>query len=631
MRKKIWRRRTPTALAATFVAAVFPVVAGADSFVYTANLDSDTVSAFRVDAATGALSAVAGSPFAAGNGPIGISLHPSGKFAYAANSVSDDISGYAVDAVTGELTPSIGSPYGAGDGAQWITFAPSGTFAYVCNANANTVSAYRVNPVTGALSAVAGSPYASSFPFGAVVDPSGRFLYVANFNFTSGTISGFSINATTGGLVALPGPPASVGPQTRIVAVDPSGRFLYAASENANSVFGFSIDGTTGALTPIGGSPFPVGSTLPFGLIVDPTGRFVYVAGRSPGNVSGFAINPATGALTAISGSPFAAGPGLRTVAADVTGRYVYVSNANGNVSAYVVNESSGALTAVAGSPFPTGGAFSLGITAGRDFTRGDFNGDGLTDILWRHEGSGENVAWFMDGVVLAGGGFLDPAALADTNWKMVGTHDFNGDRQTDILWRHELSGQNVVWYMNGTSLVSGTFLTPAALSDTDWKMAGTGNFDGDGKPDIVWHHRLSGQIVIWYMNGSVLTSGTFTTPSALSDTNWKLVGVSDFNEDNRPDLLWHHALSGQIVLWFMNGSVLTAGTFTTPSSFPDTNWKIAAVGDYSNDRKPDILWRNETFGQMLVWYMDGATQIGVAAVTPSDIGDPAWRVVGPR
>jgi hypothetical protein len=489
-----------------------------------------------------------------------------------------------------------------------------------------------VDPVTGDLAAVSGSPYSTVFPFGSTVDPSGRFLYVANFNFAApGTISAFAIDRTTGGLTPVAGPAAVVGAQTRIPVVEPSGRFLYAASQNGNNVYGFSIDGTTGALTPISGSPFPAGGIQPFGLTVEPTGRFLYVANSSPGSVGALTINATTGALAPISGSPFAAPPGLRNVAIDVTGRYVHAASANGSVSTYTLNATTGALTAVSGSPFPTGGTTTFGITTGRDFTRGDFNRDGQTDILWRHEGSGQNVAWLMNGVVLTAGTFLDPPALTDTGWKMVGTHDFDGDRQSDILWRHEGSGQAVLWFMDGVTLKSGTFLTPAALPDTGWKMAGTGNFNGDGKPDIVWHHQGSGEIAIWFMNGSVLTSGTFTTPSALADTNWKLVGVSDFNADNRPDLLWHHAVSGQLVLWHMNGSVLADGVFTTPSAFPDTSWKVTAVGDYNSDRRPDILWRNDVSGELLVWYMDDATRIGVAATTPGAVGDLGWRVVGPR
>jgi hypothetical protein len=51
------------------------------------------------------------------------------------------------------------------------------------------------------------------------------------------------------------------------------------------------------------------------------------------------------------------------------------------------------------------------------------------------------------------------------------------------------------------------------------------GDYNADSKPDIVWRHQVSGQIVVWFMNGPDLISGTFTSPSTLADPNWKLVG----------------------------------------------------------------------------------------------------------
>jgi hypothetical protein len=157
----------------------------------------------------------------------------------------------------------------------------------------------------------------------------------------------------------------------------------------------------------------------------------------------------------------------------------------------------------------------------------------------------------------------------------MVGTGDFDRDGRPDILWRHGFSGENVLWYMNGTTLVSGTFLTPASLPDTRWKMAGVADFNRDGQQDILWHHSFSGEVVLWYMNGSVLTSGTFTSPPSLPDTNWTIAAVGDYDANGTPDIVWHHGGSGQIVLWFMNGATLVTGTFTNPSSFPDTQWKV--------------------------------------------------------
>jgi len=260
-----------------------------------------------------------------------------------------------------------------------------------------------------------------------------------------------------------------------------------------------------------------------------------------------------------------------------------------------------------------------------------DFDDDGKTDLLWRHDTSGENVVWFMNGVDMVSGTFTNPPVFTDTRWTIVGTSDFNGDGRADFLWRHATSGENVVWYMNGADLVGGTFTTPSALSDVRWKMVGTGDFNLDGQADILWRHDTSGENVLWYMNGTVLTGGTFTTPSALTDVRWKMAGVGDFNRDGKPDVLWHHTVSGQAVLWYMDGSVLIGGRFTDPPGLSDTDWRMVAVADYNGDERPDIVWRHQATGQNVVWFMDDATLINGAFTNPSTLSDLDWKLVGPR
>jgi hypothetical protein len=281
------------------------------------------------------------------------------------------------------------------------------------------------------------------------------------------------------------------------------------------------------------------------------------------------------------------------------------------------------------GGPLGTSGDYiGVDTLAYTPYLRGDFGQDANTDLLWRHATSGENVVWHMLGAVLNGGVQVNPA-LADTSWKMVGTHDFNADNKTDVLWRHDISGENVVWYMNGTNLATGTFLTPSSLSDVGWKMAGTGDFNQDGKPDIVWHHQGSGQVVLWYMNGSVMVSGTFTSPDAVPDTNWKVLGVADFNSDGRPDLLWQNLASGELIVWYMNNQTLINPTNTMPQFLTDLNWRLVAVGDYDSDTKPDLVWRHATFGENVLWFMDGVTLISGTFTTT--LADTNWKIVGPR
>lgn len=66
----------------------------------------------------------------------------------------------------------------------------------------------------------------------------------------------------------------------------------------------------------------------------------------------------------------------------------------------------------------------------------------------------------------------LNPSRVADTAWKPVGTGDFNNDGKTDILWRRD-DGSVSVWLMDGNNLVSGLYLNPSLVADTTWKIVG--------------------------------------------------------------------------------------------------------------------------------------------------------------
>jgi hypothetical protein len=58
-------------------------------------------------------------------------------------------------------------------------------------------------------------------------------------------------------------------------------------------------------------------------------------------------------------------------------------------------------------------------------------------------------------------------------------------------------------------------------------------------------------------------------------DANWAVAGVADLNGDERPDLIWQHALSGLVGVWFMNGIDQIAGPLFNPSQASDMQWKI--------------------------------------------------------
>jgi FG-GAP repeat len=76
-----------------------------------------------------------------------------------------------------------------------------------------------------------------------------------------------------------------------------------------------------------------------------------------------------------------------------------------------------------------------------------------------------------------------EPRVTTGTDWTTVGVGDFDGDGKADILWRHT-SREVPIWFMNGTTIASVGLLGRVG---TDWTIAGVGDFNGDGKADILW------------------------------------------------------------------------------------------------------------------------------------------------
>ena len=204
-----------------------------------------------------------------------------------------------------------------------------------------------------------------------------------------------------------------------------------------------------------------------------------------------------------------------------------------------------------------------------------DFNRDGEKDILWQHQAGGELYAWMLQGTVTTAGSYLTPKSFSDTNWQIRGLADFDRDGKVDVLWHHRLTGDLYVWSLDGTVTTAGSYLTPKSFSDTRWQIRAVGDFDGDHQPDILWHHQVTGDLYVWYLNGTVTVAGSYLTPKSFADTRWQIRRVVDLNGDDKPDVLWHHQVTGDLYVWFLDGTVTTSGSYLTPKSFTDTRWQI--------------------------------------------------------
>jgi 6-phosphogluconolactonase (cycloisomerase 2 family) len=285
---------------------------GAD-LLAAGNLNGGGISVFRVNKTSGALTPVTGSPFPTTGGgfPERSLFHPSGKFLYTGLmlNATSDISGFAVDPATGVLTPLAGSPFsgqafGGGGGVESLAINPAGTFLYASGFFPG-ITGYAVDTASGELTELSGSPFIPAGTFfnsTLAVHPSGKFLYMADFDVDGVRVFPIASDGSLGAEIA--GSPFVSGTGAKDIALDPSGKFAYVINDGDTNVTAFNVNTTSGELTPVGSVDTGIS---PFALTVDSSGKFLYVTNQTDGNVSAYNINSATGALAPVAGSPFAA------------------------------------------------------------------------------------------------------------------------------------------------------------------------------------------------------------------------------------------------------------------------------------------------------------------------------------
>lgn len=219
------------------------------------------------------------------------------------------------------------------------------------------------------------------------------------------------------------------------------------------------------------------------------------------------------------------------------------------------------------------------------------------------------------------------PAAPATAGRHVPG--DFNGDGRPDLIWQNRADGRLAAWFMNGTEQAEYVPLVPYQVHDKDWHVVGSGDANQDGQADLYWQHQTTGELAVWFMNRTAVMSGELLSPARVSDTAWKVRTVADLDLDGYPDLIWQHTESGLIAVWYMTQTTLRSGEALSPAQVPDLRWKIVAAGDVNQDGFPDLFWHHATTGEIAVWHMRDRVALSGSALTPARVSDLAWQIRG--
>jgi hypothetical protein len=262
-----------------------------------------------------------------------------------------------------------------------------------------------------------------------------------------------------------------------------------------------------------------------------------------------------------------------------------------------------------------------------------DFNGDGVSDIMVWNDTTGQFGAYSMQG---SPDGFLGIAG-ADPAYTAVGVGDFlggiNSQRVDDVLFRNNSTGDTYYYHENADRIAQGWHHIGG--SDTRYSVVGIGDFFSSvsfpGVPatsDILYRDNSTGDTWIAVMNQSLFGGWL---PLGGSDTHYAVVGVGDFygpDGDGTSDILYRNNSTGDV--WFeaiSNGAPAGANPWH-PLGGSDTHYAVVGVGDFYGNGTDDILYRNNSTGDMWIDAISNGAQAGALPWHPLGGSNTNYAVV---
>ena len=308
-------------------------------FAYVAT--GQGIYAFRMNKSTGAGSLIFGSPFVTkitpttAAAPSSVVVHPSNRFLYAANQNTNTISLFKINPITGALTEVlprtalVTSAGGVGLSPAVMTMDNAGSFLFIGNQVTNDVWVFSIGS-SGALKFVSSAQVGAS-PTAIALAASGGFLYVPVPTFSA--IYVFSVSS---GTLTQVGSPFIVNGGVGQLGIDPGQHFLYVPNPSLNTVTVLKIQ-TDGTLA-LGPGLFATGTT-PVAAATNTTGAFLYVANSRSTELSQFQVNSTTGALTTLTASIAGTGTNPESILVDPDAKFVFVLNEqSASVTEFTIN-----------------------------------------------------------------------------------------------------------------------------------------------------------------------------------------------------------------------------------------------------------------------------------------------------
>lgn len=256
--------------------------------------------------------------------------------------------------------------------------------------------------------------------------------------------------------------------------------------------------------------------------------------------------------------------------------------------------------TSAVEDPLPGGSSDSdpIALPSSGTAAEYDFNGDGYSDILFRNMDTGELEVWQMYGSQIVD---VIPLPIVDPRWLVVGTGDFDFDGITDILWFDADRG-------TGRISLMGDF---AGDHDFDvqlpagWIIEGAGDFNGDGRSEVViWNQSI--RVEFWGLKQELVRLGRITIRQRR-----KIVGFGDIDGDGDDDIIVQDRRKRRIEASLMSADFSAKRVLIDRQR--TARWAVIDSADYDGDGQCDLLWRDlswENQGSAGVWRLTSSLDL---------------------
>jgi len=189
-------------------------------------------------------------------------------------------------------------------------------------------------------------------------------------------------------------------------------------------------------------------------------------------------------------------------------------------------------------------------------------------------------------------------------NWTDVQAGDFNGDGREDVIGRSTLAGYAGQWFVSLSNAGTGS-MTTQRYADWNpahnWTDVQVGDYNGDGRDDVIGRSTLAGYDGQWFVALSNV-NGTATTQKYTNWNpahNWTNVQTADVNGDGIDDVIGRSTLAGYAGNWYAaisNGSGTASSQLLTNWN-PAHNWTNVMVADVNGDGRDDIVGQSNSSG----------------------------------